>query len=79
MICDKISVIKFWEVYTMEHIVTIETRKGEEHVLRFYYYGSGRAYFTYNGSLGYTVYQSALKNLLKSCEDLMQGKQIPKF
>ncbi|MBE6672244.1 MAG: DUF4340 domain-containing protein [Ruminococcaceae bacterium] len=59
--------------------VTINTRKGEEHVLRFYYYGTGRAYFTYNGGGGYTVYQSALKNLLQSCQDVVNGVAIPMF
>jgi hypothetical protein len=56
--------------------ITIETRNGEEHVLRFYYYGTGRAYFTYNGGGGYTVYQSTLKHFLQSCDDVVNGKLI---
>ncbi len=53
--------------------VTIVTRAGAEHILRFYYYGSTSAYFTYNGEGGYRVPQSSLKALLTACYNLCNG------
>ena len=49
---------------------------GAEHTLRFYYYGSSGAYFTYNGEGGYSVTQSSLKALLTACDNLCKGIAI---
>lgn len=57
--------------------VTIETRAGAQHVLCFYYYGSSGAYFTYNGQGGYSVPQSALKDLLTACYNVCNGLLVP--
>jgi len=53
--------------------VTIVTRSGSEHVLRFYYYGSSGAYFTYNGEGGYSVPQSSIKKMLTACYNVCNG------
>lgn len=58
--------------------ITIKTRKGSEHVLRFYYYGEGgKACFTFNGRGGYDVYQSTIKLFLQSCQDVLDGVSVP--
>lgn len=57
-------------------VVDIVTRSGAEHTLRFYYYGSSGAYFTYNGEGGYSVTQSSLKKLLTACDNLCKGVAI---
>ena len=62
--------------------VTIQTRSsasGDDAgnvVLKFYYYGSTRAYFTYNGGGGYCVPQSALMQMLIACRNVTEGVAV---
>ena len=62
------------DVNNPDLVITIRTAAGNEHILRFCYYGSSGAYFTYNGKGGYSVSQSALRDLLLACYNVCNGQ-----